>query len=251
MIDGHIHIEHQPYNKATIDEMVNVAIENNINELYILDHTHKFIEFSFLYQNIKEINTKEWYQRKKPIPIKEYLDFVKEIKKLSYPVKLHFGLEVCYFKKTEDKLRELLNTLNLDFTLGSIHFVNNIAIDITKDIYKEVDVDSFYNDYFQACYDLVESDIFTFMGHPDSIKLFNIYPSYSLLPYYDKLAKLLSEHNLETENNSKLHYSGKTKEVGLNNDLYHYLKQYNVRIHKSSDAHKASDIGKEFNLLII
>ena len=56
MIDGHIHFEKQPYNLDTVNSMVEVALSKGINEIWLLDHTHKFKEFSFLYQNLKEVN---------------------------------------------------------------------------------------------------------------------------------------------------------------------------------------------------
>ncbi len=64
MIDGHIHFHKQAYLLETVESMVKVAIEKGIDEIWLLDHTHKFKEFDFLYQNLKEDLTVKWYSKK-------------------------------------------------------------------------------------------------------------------------------------------------------------------------------------------
>ena len=84
MIDGHIHIENQPYTLDLIDKMVEVALEKKIDELYILDHTHKFKEFDKMYlECLKEEKTIQNYQKKrdKQVSIYEYVDFVRKVNK--------------------------------------------------------------------------------------------------------------------------------------------------------------------------
>ena len=65
MLDSHIHFDKQPYIMETINKMVDVAIKNNISELHLLDHTHKFIEFKPLYEPLmKNQLAWDWYQNK-------------------------------------------------------------------------------------------------------------------------------------------------------------------------------------------
>ena len=42
MIDGHIHFEKQPYTLEVVENMVKTAMEKEIDEIWLLDHTHKF-----------------------------------------------------------------------------------------------------------------------------------------------------------------------------------------------------------------
>ena len=76
MIDGHIHFEKQPYTLEIVENMVRTAMEKGIDEIWLLDHTHKFKEFSFLYQNLKEDLTVKWYAKKKPISGWEYIELL-------------------------------------------------------------------------------------------------------------------------------------------------------------------------------
>lgn len=246
MIDGHIHFNDQDYSLETIRNMVTVAKEKGIDTLYLLDHTHKFKEFEFLYSPITEKNTYDWYWKKKRISINEYLDFIKLVKEKTWDVNLKFGLEVCYFPETEEEFKEAIKNYDFDFLIGSIHFALGTAIDLDKDVVSSFNIDELYMDYFDRMYSLIKSNLFTFLGHPDSIKIFGLFPSFSLEPYYEKLAKLLIKYNMETEDNSGLIRYG-FPYPGLDPKLRKCLDEYHVKYHKSSDAHKYEDIGRAFD----
>lgn len=255
MLDGHIHINNQEYNLLLIERMIEVAVSKGIDELNILDHTHKFLEFDFLYQNLNGDITKSFYQRKKDkqISIKEYLDFISLVKSKKWPIKLNFGLEVCYFKEKEDELRDYLKSLEpfkFDFLIGSIHYVNGIGVDLSKEVFIDLDIDNFYQDYFIALDEAIHSKMFDIIAHPDLIKLFGFYPSFSLIPYYEHLAIEMKKYNQKTENNSGLIRYGYPY-PGMAKELIDILKKYDVKFCKSSDAHRYEDIGRVFDDLDI
>lgn len=251
MIDGHIHIEKQNYDLELINNMVKVAISKGLDELNILDHTHKFKEFAFLYIDMKEPRTKAFYDTKLPnqIPLQNYIDFIKLVKSKKWPIKLNFGLEVCYAKVHEIEIKEVLKSLEpfkFDFLIGSIHFIDGICIDLCKEIFLETDVDKLYKDYFQGLIDAIHSRMFDVIGHLDLIKKFDIFPSYSLTPYFERLAEELEGFHQMTENNSGLIRHGYPY-PGMMSELIEILKKHNVKFHKSSDAHEYTDIGRVFD----
>ena len=251
MIDGHIHIERQNYDLNLINKMVEVAISRGVDELNILDHTHKFKEFNFLYTTLKEQRTINWYHSKLPYqkPIQEYIDFIKLVKSKKWPIKLNFGLEVCYFKEHEQALRDYLESLKpfkFDFLIGSAHFTDGACVDLCKEIYDEVDVDEFYRHYFEELHDLIHSQMFDIIAHPDFIKKFDVYPSFSLTPYYEAFAKEMKKYHQKTENNSGLIRFGYPY-PGLCPELLELFKKYDVKFHRSSDAHVYTDIGRAFD----
>jgi len=247
IIDGHIHFNKQPYTLETINKMVEVAIKNNINELWLLDHTHKFYEFQFLYRGLKDDISISWFNKKDFISINEYLDFVKLVKSKTWPIKLKFGLEVCYFEEAEDELKEYLKTLPLDFYIGSIHFIDGIMIDYNKELQELLDKDHMYKEYFRLEERMANSHIFTSIGHPDCIRLYGIYPSGNLFEeLIESFAKCLAKNNQITENNTGLARFGFT-DIGLSKTSLKYFKKYGVKYHKSSDAHYFEDIGRIFD----
>ncbi len=246
-IDAHIHFEHQEYSLDLIDKMVEVAINNGLEEIRLLDHTHKFKEFAFLYEekNLDKMSVCH-YVNKCKMPIKEYLDFIKLVKSKTYPIKIKFGLEVCYFKTCEEKLKEELPKYNFDFLNGSIHQVDGFAYDFGIDEWNGRDVDKLYQRFFESEEDLIKSGLFDHLSHPDSIKIYNILPSFDLHPYYKRIAKLLKDNDMSTENNTGFARYGYTN-YGLNKDFLNILKDNGVTLYKSSDAHKYIDIANKFN----
>ena len=115
MIDGHIHIEAQPYEIETITNMVNVAIEKGIDELYILDHTHKFKEFEFLYTSLQGKLSIDFYEKKrlKQVSISNYISFISQVKSRKWPIKLHFGLQTAIILTVADFLLHLFQKARL------------------------------------------------------------------------------------------------------------------------------------------
>ena len=90
---------------------------------------------------------------------------------------------------------------------------------------------------------MVESDLFTQLAHPDTIKLFNIYPTYDLLPTYEKLAQLLNQHHMKAENNVGCYYRYNHQDLGLSDELLKVFKKAHVQLITTSDAHQPSDVG--------
>lgn len=252
MRDAHIHFHKQPYTIDVLIEMIKTGLKRGVDEFCLLDHTHKFQEFSFLYGLKTDEFTYNHYKNKKYIPIKEYLDFIDLVKKSDlekrFNVKLYFGLEVCYFKEFEGRLKEELNKYHFDFLIGSVHHINGFAFDLDRSSWVGRSVDDLYKNYYKIMKDLIRSGMFTHLAHPDSIKIFDYYPSYSLTNDYKEISKLLKEHNMTTENNSGFDRYGLTN-IGLNDEFYDILKANDVTIYKASDAHDASFVGNKFNEL--
>ena len=250
MIDGHVHINKAPYTLETIKAYERVCLDKNIDSLYLLDHTHKFNEFIPIYKHLDKKVLDNWFNKKEFISVNEYIDFIKLVKKEKWKINIYFGLEVCYNYESEEVIKEILSSLpKFDFLIGSVHFVNGIGIDMDKDTFSKCDIDLMYKGYFDELSHSIESKLFDFIGHPDLIKLFGFTPSFDLLPYYEALARTLKEYNQETENNSGLIRYG-FPYPGLNKDLLDIFLKYDVKFHKSSDAHNIEDCGRVFDKII-
>lgn len=253
MIDGHVHLDEGPLTKEYLDKFINEAIKNNIDEIHILNHSHRFKEFSFLYKDcfIGGLQS-EWLNREMKDSIYDYINFIKEMKKCSFPIKVLFGLEVCYFEGKEEETKKVLGLYKFDFVIGSIHFIDNIAYDSKwsiDDLWNKKDVDYIYKKYYDLAEKLIKSNLFTQIGHIDTIKMFNYYPSYDLKTTYNRIAKLACNNNIIVENNPKVHYKYNHKDIGLSKELLGILKDNNCLMITSSDAHKPEDISSCFDLL--
>lgn len=248
MIDGHVHLEKGPLTKEYCYKLINSAVENGIDELQILDHTHRFKEFDPVYEKHKQIKVQydKWLSKDFKDSIYDYIKLIEEMKKEDLPIKVSFGLEVCYQKQQEALLRDLLSIYKWDFLIGSVHAIYNIAYDSSwsvDELWNKYPTDEIYKKYYEEVFDLVKSDLFTQLGHPDTIKMFNYYPSYDLTDTYEKLAELLNEHNMKVENNVGCYYRYHHKDMGLSDELLSIFKKHHCRLITCSDAHYPEHIG--------
>ncbi len=254
MIDGHIHLEYGEYTLEYIQRFVDKAVEMQLDEIWLLEHNYMFPEFAPMYDSVCAHSSfvNDWFHRKAGRKSYDrYLNLIKNARQVDFPVKIRFGLEVCYFKGYEDLVVQLTKDKGFDFLLGSIHFVGDFAFDHIASLWKGIDVDKTYQRYFEDSFSLVKSRIFDGIGHPDSIKLFGHKPSYSLTEYYEKLAEELSESHMYADQNSGAERRcPDTAPLGMDPKLIRILKKQNVPVITSSDAHYPEDVGykiKELN----
>ncbi|WP_249029650.1 PHP domain-containing protein [Tannockella kyphosi] len=247
MIDGHVHLEYGPLTKEYVLEFVEQAKKMGVTVLHMLDHTHRFQEFAPIYEELKEIPCqKAWLDLKVLEPLSVYHQLIEEIKAMDLEVEVRFGLEVCYVPRHENLIRELVQAYPYDFMIGSVHSIDGKLYDMvfSKEIlWQAYDVDAIYKRYYEIIFDLVKSNIFSQLGHVDTVKMFNYYPTYDLTETYHELAKLLVEHHVLAENNSRCHYKYKHPELGLAPDLMKILKEHEVSFIASSDGHLPKEVG--------
>jgi histidinol-phosphatase (PHP family) len=250
MIDGHMHLEYGPLSVDYILEFVEEAINKGLKEIQILDHTHRFKEFESIYDDLKKYpKQKEWLENRKMkfcSTLEEYQTVIDEVRKMKLPITVKFGLEVCYVPDHEDKIREILYGTSFDFVVGAIHSIDDILYDMSfskEYLWDVYDVNHIYQRYYELIFQLVESNLFTQLAHPDTIKMFNYYPSYDLKETYMQLSKLLNKHHMKAENNTGCYYRYHHKDMGLSDELLTVFKEYDVKIITCSDAHHPRDVG--------
>lgn len=77
---------------------------------------------------------------------------------------------------------------------------------------------------------------------------FNHKPSFSLLPYYDKLAEELAKNNMYAEMNSGC-YQRCSCEIGMDANMIKAVKVHGVKILTASDAHRPEDVGSDIIMM--
>ena len=245
--DGHIHIERGPYTLEWIRMFVDKAVEMQLDEIWLLEHNHRFDEFIPMYDSVRAYSeyVDEWFKRQiKGVSLEDYLDLVRKVREERFPVRIRFGLEICYFKEHEDFIREHVESKDLDFLLGSVHYVDDFAFDHKAEHWQGLDVDRIYERYFETSVSLAQSGIFDGIGHPDAIKLFGHKPSFPLTGHYERLAEALAESGMYADQNSGVfRRCPDTATLGMDRELISALKKHGVRIVTSSDAHTPEDTG--------
>lgn len=251
MRDVHVHFLHgngEGYNIDFFEGFIKAAQNKGIDEIYLLEHTHQFIEFEKVYEPIKAYSEyqRNWICKNMNSSIKEYINFIETLKDTQYPVKVKFGLEVCYIPETADVLASILDEYEFDFLTGSVHWIDGWGFDHPdqKELWKTMNVNEVYKRYYNIMFQLCESGLFTGLAHPDSIKCFGYMPDIDLTDYYNELSILLCKYGMYAENSGGLllNYCSDL-ELGLNSKLLSVFQKNNVKIATASDAHKQSDVG--------
>ncbi|EOS62039.1 HisJ family histidinol phosphate phosphatase [Firmicutes bacterium M10-2] len=254
-IDGHVHLENGPLNKEYVWEFVRSAQEKGITTLHILDHTHRFFEFRDMYKGVYESSPlqREWFEKKQVNSIKDYHKLIEEMKKENFPIEVKFGLEVCYCDKNEQFLKNILSQYPYDFLVGSVHSIDGFLYDMdafSKELlWEKQDPTTIYKRYYDQIQSAIESDLFTQIGHPDVIKMYNYPPGYDLIETYEILAKCAKDHHVKMEDNTGAHYRYHHQDVGLNKEFRKILENEGVEIITASDAHYPEDVARDFDLL--
>lgn len=249
MLDGHIHLERGPYTPAWVREFVEQARRTGMEEIWLLEHSYRFREFTPLYRQVTAASqpVAQWFARKAGrCGLADYLGFVEHMKKESFPIRVRFGLEVCYFQQGEEEIGRLLQGGGLDFAVGSVHFVDSFAFDQSPDYWRGRDVDQVYRRFFETTLDLIDSGLFQGLAHPDSVKIFGFRPSFSLEPFYDQVARALARRGMYAEENSGVYRRSQGKGgLGLEPAFLKALRRQGVSIVTASDAHCPQDVGAQ------
>lgn len=250
LIDGHMHLEYGPLTLEYVLQFVEEAHRKGLDKIQILDHTHRFIEFESIYEELKKYEVQKTWLENKSMKFKDHVsDFIalmQDIKHMSLPVEVTYGLEVCYVPQHEEFLRTLLAQYPFDFLVGAIHSIDGLLYDMpfSKELlWNRYAANDIYRRYYELVFQLIRSDLFTQLAHPDTIKLFQIYPDYDLQSTYEKMAQLLCEHHMKAENNVGCYYRYHHPDMGLSTKLLKIFQTHNVELIYASDAHQPSDVG--------
>lgn len=249
MIDGHMHLENGPLDVNYVMEFVNAGLKRGMDTIHILDHTHRFIEFAPMYEPLKKAakQQKEWFDKKVLEPLQTYIDVIEEMKKMDLPIQVKFGLEVCYAPQDKALIRDVLAMYSFDFVIGSIHSIDGLLYDMNgfsrEILWDKYAVNDIYRRYYDIMDDMISSDLFTQIGHPDQLKLFHYEPTYDLNETYHHIAKLAKEHDVYMEHNTGIHYRYHHEDIGTNETFLSILKAHGVKLMTASDAHQPQHVG--------
>lgn len=251
MIDAHVHIERGPYTLAWLNQFVEQAVKNGITEIRFLEHSFRFYEFRDIYRGIvahPKYGTYQgdWLNKRCAQTLDSYKTLIAAARNTAFPIKVKFGLEVCYFEGMERETSAVLSGFNWDFLTGAVHWIDGWGFDHkeTKDEWRLADGDALSSRYYETMIHLVESRLFTCLAHPDSFKCFGYSPKSDFSLVYNKLAAALNSSGMETEISCGLKLNYGLEEIGPCKPLLAALRFNRVKLVTASDAHTPLDSGR-------
>ena len=191
-----------------------------------------------------------------------YLHEIKHLKRITSPLQIYSGLEVDYIpgKISPDDFKN-----QLDYTIGSIHFVESFSAGSGWEIdgphhffqqgYEQIfkkDIRAVVNRYFELTREMITKNCPNIIGHLDKIKIHNMYH-----PYFDESENWYREEVKKTidtiqasgaivEVNTRGLYQKKSLTPYPSPWILELICKQNIPITISSDAHHADDLVNQF-----
>jgi histidinol-phosphatase (PHP family) len=248
-IDLHNHTTLCNHAVGTTEDYIKKAIDIGIDIYGFSDHAPTPNSFDPKYR--MDILQKNGYEQ-------DILNLKEKYKK---DIKILLGYEVDYFEG--DYFLDSLSNSNIDYLIGSIHFIpendSKYSLFNSKfwgfdnpefiNQYKTKDIDKIWEDYFKAVKMMVKSGKFDIVGHFDLIKVFAFFPKKDIRLLVEDTLKEIQKSNMVLEINPaglrkpvKEQYPSKT--------ILQLAFELNIPITFGSDAHKLEDIGFKYDEVI-
>jgi histidinol-phosphatase (PHP family) len=218
--DYHIHSTFSD-GKATPEDYVSQAISAGIMEVGFSEHLNLFVE------------DQKWCMD--PSRIHEYISHIRNLRKSFPSIKIKTGLEVDFITGREKEIYDFIKNLDLDYVIGSVHYMGEKTVDSGADFYENKDIDELYENYFEFVNEAIASGLFDIIGHCDLVRIYNFKPSGNPEPYYRQLARNMRIHDVAFEVNT----NGRNRPLG---DFYP-----DVPVCVNSDAHLPGRVGQFFD----
>jgi len=228
MIDLHNHTPLCNHASGEPYEYIDQAIKNNILVYGFSDHAP--MEFDKKYRmDFSDMKTYE----NEILSLKE---------KYKNKIKILLGYEVDFTPiKYLDK--RVLNA-NVDYLIGSVHFLDNWGFDNPEFIkeWQKRDVDDVYKEYFSYIEKMANSRLFQIVGHIDLIKVFNYKPKKNIKDIAKNAIKAIKNANMAVEINTA-GLRKPVKEIYPSDELLEMILEENIDLTLGSDAHSPEQVG--------
>ncbi len=226
-IDLHNHTTRCNHATGTIDEYLQRAIELGIDIYGFSEHAP--MDFDQGYR----------------LGFDEMEHYTSEIlsaqKRYQNQIKVLLGYEVDYLPGYMDE--RVLNA-KVDYFIGSVHFLNKWGFDNPEFIggYQNRDIDTIWQEDFDANKEMARSGKFDIVGHFDLIKVFKFLPKKDIRLLAKEALKAIKRSNMALEINT----AGLRKPIGEiypSRPLLEEAYALGIPITFSSDAHALEQIG--------
>lgn len=220
-----------------VERFVEAAAAGGVDEIGFTEHMYYF-------RQVEKLLGHPYHRGRVGHDLDDYCDAVLEAKRRGLPVKL--GLEVDWLGDREVEIAEILAPYPWDYLLGSVHLVDDEAVDMDPGIWERLPVERVWERYFAALRELATSGLADVLAHPDLVKIFGRRPApEDVEAYHEATAGAAAEGGVAVEVST----AGLRRPVGeLYPDaaLLARCRERGVGATLASDAHVAQDVGRDF-----
>lgn len=226
IVDLHNHTVLCNHAEGTIDEYILQAINKGTKTFGFSEHAP--MDFDPEY-------------RLKFEEMENYEKMILDAKK-SYQDKIDIllGYEVDYLEGHMDK--RVLNA-NVDYLIGSVHFIDKWGFDNPEFIgrYEDEDINAIWQKYFDAIEKMAQSKLFDIVGHLDLIKVFKFLPNKNILSIASRALMAIKKADMVLEINMA-GFRKPIAEAYPSRELLEEAFKLEIPITFSSDAHAPEQV---------
>ncbi|SDT83900.1 histidinol-phosphatase HisJ [Desulfobacula phenolica] len=239
-----------------LEDIIQRYIELGFTTVGITEHIPPLNDI-FLYPDEKALHltTADLYQQ-----FEAYFNHLTALKKkYKQKINIFVGMETETYTGYADHIKELILTFQPDYIVGSVHHVNDICFDYSKEDYEKIvsmcgSHDAMYEKYFDLQYDMIKTLKPFVVGHFDLIRIYDKdYKKRILMPAVDKKIKrnlkLIKSLNLVLDFNLRPLAKGK-KEPYITESILKTAKKMGIRLVPGDDSHGVNEAGLHVDMAI-
>jgi histidinol-phosphatase (PHP family) len=222
---------------GNVERYREAACERGIEELGVSEHIHRF-------RQALELWTHPFWREQAVDDLDRYCEFVRE------HTNLRLGVEMDFIPGAEERTANLLAARDLDYIVGSVHFLMERAVDM--DEYTVWDgswsPERVWSTYFATLAEAARSGLFDILAHPDLVKVWGPerpQPEGDLRRYYEPAVEAIAESGIAVE----ISTAGLRKRVAEIYPAPAFLQmcaQAGASFALSSDAHRPEEVGADY-----
>jgi histidinol-phosphatase (PHP family) len=241
LTDLHVHLRPDETSATAADHFTaenaeryrEVASERGVAALGVSEHVHRFRQALSVWDH-------PFWVANAVDDLDEYCGFVRD------GTDLLLGIEADYVFGREDRMANLLDERDWDYVIGSVHFLQDRALDMRGDwdVWRSGDPDRVWRRYFETLGEAARTGMFDVLAHPDLVKVWGAgapRPDGDLRRFYDLAMDGIAESDVAIEVST----AGLRKPVGEIYPAPAFLEmclEAGRPVALSSDAHVPGDL---------
>jgi histidinol-phosphatase (PHP family) len=225
------------FTTANVECYREVADERGITELGVSEHVYRF-------RQALEVWGHPFWREYAIDDLEGYCRFVRE------ETDLRLGIEADFVPGTEDRMANLLERHDLDYVVGSVHFLREESLDMEEySVWSSTrGAEEIWRRYFQTLGEAARSGLFDILAHPDLVKVWGPErprPEGDLRRYYEPAIEGIAESGIAVEV-STAGLRKRARELYPAPAFLEMCIEAGAPVALSSDAHRPQDVGADY-----
>jgi histidinol-phosphatase (PHP family) len=244
--DYHVHLRpdepgttaERYFTEANAGRYREAATARGIAELGVSEHVYRF-------EQALDVWGHPFWRANAQDDLGAYCQFVRE------QTDLRLGLEADFVPGSEERMANLLEGCELDYVVGSVHFLRDHAIDMEDySVWEQGrSAEKIWRRYFETRGEAARSGLFDILAHPDLVKVWGRerpLPEGDLRGYYELAMEGIAESGIAIEV-STAGLRKRAQELYPAPAFLEMCLQAGNPVALSSDAHRPEDIGADYD----